>query len=136
MAYAYGIISMNTEGVSMIEIIEGQKYNHITVLKKAHKNKEYEQMYLCRCDCGKEYYLRKSRIGKNISCGCISNTGVFNIKHGYSKTRLYMVWAKIKCRCFNKNDDRYADYGGRGISICPEWMDFINFREWAIANGE
>ena len=26
-------------------------------------------------------------------------------------------------------------YGGRGITICKEWMDVKNFSEWAYKNG-
>jgi hypothetical protein len=39
-------------------------------------------------------------------------------------------------RCYNPNTNRYHRYGGRGISICEEWLsDFANFREWAVVNG-
>jgi hypothetical protein len=33
----------------------------------------------------------------------------------------------MRSRCRNKNDSDYADYGGRGIDICPEWDDFLVF---------
>lgn len=28
----------------------------------------------------------------------------------------------MKSRCFNKNGKSYKDYGGRGISVCEEWI--------------
>ena len=62
-----------------------------------------------------------------------------NYKHGESKTRLHGVWKGIKDRCYNSNHVGYKNYGGRGITICPEWTDklngFINFRNWALNNG-
>ncbi len=45
----------------------------------------------------------------------------------------------MKRRCYKPQDKSYKDYGGRGISVCDEWMDkkhgHKNFQEWAIANG-
>jgi len=68
---------------------------------------------------------------KAKSCGCNKN-----IKHGDRKIRLYGVWTNIKTRCTNPNNKRYKDYGGRGITICPEWAnDYIVFRDWSLSNG-
>ena len=33
----------------------------------------------------------------------------------------------MKKRCFDNNDKRYKDYGGRGITVSAEWMKFENF---------
>ncbi len=56
--------------------------------------------------------------------------------HGGKGTRLYNIWCKIIARCENKNDPAYHRYGGRGISICPEWRgSFAEFRNWAERNG-
>jgi hypothetical protein len=41
----------------------------------------------------------------------------------------------MKQRCFNHNNDNWDLYGGRGVSICPEWLEFIGFSQWAEANG-
>jgi hypothetical protein len=30
-------------------------------------------------------------------------------------------------RCFNPNNSSYDDYGGRGITVCEEWLSFENF---------
>lgn len=57
-----------------------------------------------------------------------------------SQTRLYKIWHGIHRRCYEPKHKAYHDYGGRGITVCPEWyMDnlqgFYNFREWAIQSG-
>ena len=59
-----------------------------------------------------------------------------NYKHGGNGTKLYYVWCTMKSRCMNKNSIDYKNYGGRGITICPEWTEnFIVFRDWALNNG-
>jgi hypothetical protein len=41
----------------------------------------------------------------------------------------------MKKRCFSPTDQAYSNYGGRGITICDEWLVFERFYEWAMANG-
>lgn len=41
----------------------------------------------------------------------------------------------MKRRCRNPNTKDWPNYGGRGISVCSEWLDYRNFRAWATANG-
>lgn len=42
----------------------------------------------------------------------------------------------MKTRCYNKDNPDYKDYGGRGITICDEWLnDFMAFYYWSINNG-
>ena len=56
--------------------------------------------------------------------------------HGQTGTRLYECWTDMKRRCYNENNKRYANYGGRGIEVCDEWRtDFKNFYDWAMSNG-
>lgn len=57
------------------------------------------------------------------------------IKHDMSHSPLYRRWIDMKARCLNPNCRNYKNYGGRGISICEEWMVFENFAKWSIENG-
>jgi hypothetical protein len=41
----------------------------------------------------------------------------------------------MHARCYNPDNPRYADWGGRGITVCVEWVGYIEFRDWALANG-
>ena len=46
-------------------------------------------------------------------------------------------------RCYDSRRKNYDKYGGRGIYVCDEWLKpngdpvqgYINFRNWAYANG-
>lgn len=40
---------------------------------------------------------------------------------------LYVIWKGIWQRCTNPKFQYYADYGGRGISVCEEWKSFETF---------
>lgn len=50
-------------------------------------------------------------------------------------TRLYDIWRDMRHRCTCKNMRNYKHYGGRGISVCEEWNDFVNFYNWAMSTG-
>lgn len=59
-----------------------------------------------------------------------------NYKHGFSKHQLYSVWRNIKTRVFNDNTHNFSNYGGKGVSICDEWVnDAASFIKWCLNNG-
>lgn len=58
-----------------------------------------------------------------------------NKRHGKSSTRIYHIWAGMKQRCSNIHATDYILYGGRGISVCNDWQDFMPFYDWAMNNG-
>lgn len=49
------------------------------------------------------------------------------LKHGMTHTKTYNSWVAMKNRCYNPKNDRYNNYGGRGIKVCERWMSFENF---------
>lgn len=42
-------------------------------------------------------------------------------------SRTYRSWQAMRSRCLNPNASNYEWYGGRGITICERWGDFMNF---------
>jgi hypothetical protein len=66
-----------------------------------------------------------------------SNTYVDDrLQHGYKGTKIWSTYHNIKQRCNNPKHPRYNDYGGRGITMCEEWLnDITSFINWAIENG-
>lgn len=118
----------------------GKRFGRLVVLKREKNNKFGCTYWLCKCDCGKTKIIRGTHLqsGKIRSCGCLTKeaTRERQITHNLSNTRLYHTYNKMKARCYRKTDHSYKDYGGRGIKICDEWLaDFMNFYNWAIANG-
>jgi hypothetical protein len=65
--------------------------------------------------------------GKIKSC-CFHKRGNVNL-------RIREIWAGMKARVSNPKKESYPNYGGRGITVCDEWIDFYNFQEWALSSG-
>lgn len=120
--------------------LTGQRFGRWTVLTREGSDKQKAATWLCRCDCGKEQIVRgyALRYGHTKSCGCLPSEQVAkrNWKHGGSRTKLYRVWDGMKKRCINLNEPAYKNYGGRGISVCDEWVrSFESFRDWGLSHG-
>ena len=119
--------------------LTGMRYGRLTVIERA-ENQGRRVMWRCLCECGEEIITRGEHLtsGRTQSCGCYNKerSSQYHTKHGESQTRLHVEWRKIKYRCSNPNNDRWDDYGGRGIEVCQKWRDsFEAFRDWALANG-
>ncbi|MDK2600564.1 hypothetical protein QO179_24015 [Bacillus stercoris] len=48
---------------------------------------------------------------------------------------MYKIWSGMKSRCLQKTNPSYSNYGGRGISIYGDWLEYESFRNWALLNG-
>jgi len=119
------------------EII-GKRFGRWTVTGHAESRNGYHRFVKVKCNCGTESEVRISVLtcGRSTSCGCIKRDAKYNLKHGFCGTPLYHSWRDMKDRCGNKNNASYENYGGRGITICNEWVDDPQeFCQWAIKNG-
>lgn len=119
---------------------EGQKVARLTLIKEIPADRG--RSWQCVCDCGKELKVREFHIRNGIikSCGCLKTeyAKIGNKVHGYNKTRLQRIHFAMKKRCYLKTHIYYKDYGGRGITVCDEWLGengLENFAEWALKNG-
>lgn len=142
----------------------GKHYGRLTVVGYDHSSGG-KRFYRCQCECGKEAIVRSDQLttGKTASCGCfLSETRGKNLQKGREKRpakagrpqrdgreerrkkyalkheqpRLYRIWQSMKSRCLYKKNKCFHCYGGRGISICSEWLSsFDNFANWALKNG-
>lgn len=100
--------------------IKGNQFNRWTVV--AYIGGGY---WACKCSCGTE----KKVIGYNLrygiskSCGCWRDEKAVedNTTHGLSDKKIYSGWLDMHERCYNVNNRRYKDWGGRGIKVCDRW---------------
>ena len=116
----------------------GQKYGRLTVTGFFHKGKKW--YWECACECGNSIITQAYlvRNGHTSSCGCLQRerASEASLVHGQSNSRLYRIYNGMKNRCYNQKQQNYENYGGRGITICEEWLkSFTSFEEWALSHG-
>lgn len=81
--------------------------------------------------------MKKMKTTKNrhnpISKKYEERTGeILPLGFSFSRTRIYKIWVHMIDRC---RDKRNRLYGGKGITVCDEWKDFITFYIWAKETG-
>jgi hypothetical protein len=116
--------------------------------KKTIKGKYCSKiLYEYKCDdCGKlEYRSAKQHSTnkhfkvKSTYCNKCRKTNGHGETHretiNRASTRLYQCWMNMKRRCCDNNNVSYYLYGGKGIKVCEEWLDFVTFKDWAMSNG-
>lgn len=120
----------------------GEIYSRWTVLELIPCQDGKTTKALCRCDCGTERIVTRGSLAnsKSKSCGCLASEiwskalKDRNTTHGQSErgklTPEYRCWRLMKRRCTNSRSLDYAEYGGRGISVCDEWLnDYTQFEQ-------
>ncbi len=115
--------------------LTGQRFERLVVLRFVDKNQFRHSLWLCECDCGIEKivlgYDLKS--GHTKSCGCLQKekASIVNTKHGHTKngklSKTWITWRGMTQRCVDIGHKQYKDYGGRGITVCRRWRNFVNF---------
>lgn len=106
----------------------GARFGRLVVKSIYNVTDSGETIYECDCDCGNTCRVTQTSLntGKTKSCGCLrretaAEIGYNHKIHGDKGTKLYNTWGALKSRCNNPDDQNYKNYGGRGITVCPEW---------------
>ena len=120
--------------------ITGQRFGSLVAIRQTGQRSRWDgEFWECQCDCGtiKNVPIHSLKTGNTKSCGCsFKRPRPHRKKTDCCNTRLYHIWANMKTRCLNPNNEyRYSRYGGRGITVCDEWMEFEPFLSWALSSG-
>lgn len=113
--------------------IDGTRFGRLLALSEdLERSTPRHRKWLCVCDCGKQKTIDVSslRSGATQSCGCLHReaASLAARKHGMAGTATHISWSSMIARCERVSNNRYAQYGARGISVCPRWReDFANF---------
>jgi hypothetical protein len=112
-----------------LEISTGTRFGRLSIVKEVTpyvwNNIKYRQ-FECKCDCNKivEVRLDRMKSGAINSCGCYHKDKV--TKHNHSnrikKSPEYQSYSAMIQRCTNPKNRDYKNYGGRGITVCKEWL--------------
>lgn len=108
----------------MRENLVGKKFGKLTVVG-GPTSRDGARWWECKCDCGGTSKVSTGSLncGNSESCGCEkraagARNGKLNRVHGMTRTPVGQSWQGMLNRCYNKNQDQYEDYGGRGIKVC------------------
>lgn len=110
--------------------LTGQRYGRLSVRGRA-PNRGRRVRWYCDCTCGAQTTVvaDQLRSSRTRSCGCLQREELRErrFRHGQARpparTPEYRAWCQMKTRCTNPNCDKFQYYGGRGITICPQWID-------------
>ncbi|MDG9717442.1 hypothetical protein [Streptomyces sp. DH24] len=111
----------------------GDRHERLTIIEVVPRKVH------CMCDCGAEHTIARGKWGKTKSCGCLQRETTaarnrLNQTHGMSKTKTYRVWVAMIQRCTDPNATGYANWGGRGITVCERWRN--SFEAFLADMGE
>lgn len=65
--------------------------------------------------------------GRRVPRHDLSLRNKLNATHNMTDTPTWNSWKAMRDRCLRVTDKDYANYGGRGITICQSWHSFENF---------
>lgn len=112
-------------------LLTGRSYGRLTVAREGGRTASGSVIWECTCVCGGTARAtgRDLASGHTASCGCLQSekAGAMRRTHGLSGAHIFRVWHWMKDRCLNTKNKNWPRYGGRGILVCSEWMDFENF---------
>ena len=97
--------------------------------KETSKQKRRYGIYKCFCGVEFKAITQNVKKGKTKSCGCFKKDKVKErfTSHGLGRHKLYNIWNSMIQRCTNPKIKNYKNYGGRGITVCNEWLSINNF---------
>ena len=124
--------------------VKGQRFGRLVAIEPTRERKRGGVVWRCKCDCGNEVFMSLDVLQAKTtkSCGCVRRENAvkngkgncFAKTHGMKDTKIYRTWQHMKQRCFNPHNKSFADYGGRGITVCEEWRnDFVAFYNYVSA---
>jgi len=116
-----------------------RRFGFLKVIAFAGYNKWSQSRWLCVCKCGDEHTTTGDLLvsGRQKSCGCNRYPrGKKNPRYttgaGSIHLNEFRTYCAMRQRCGNPKNNRYEDYGGRGISICKRWSGpngFVHFMQ-------
>lgn len=116
--------------------LTGKTFARLFVIKRGDNDQKGLPRWICSCACGNEILVlgQSLKSGNTKSCGCYHKDRVSEThrKEGHSggrnqRTRTYRTWNSMLSRCNTATCKEYKNYGGRGIKVCDEWMDYSVF---------
>jgi hypothetical protein len=106
------------------EIYIGETIGDMTVIGAFRDEKNDRRMLQCICNvCGREKAIYEGNLRDRENCSSHAVSCGFGLKR--QDKNFYDVWAHMKDRIYNPNNEAYHRYGGRGLTT--DYNNFVDF---------
>ena len=124
--YRVGKIFKNNDGFEF-KIVEYIEYSNVTV---EFIETGYRKNTIWQC-------VERGTI-KDLWSKTVLGVGQRGTKYkcelGSLEHRAYRTWLGMIRRCYGENNTGYKTYGGAGVMVCDEWLNFDNYCDFFLAN--
>lgn len=113
--------------------LAGKRFGRLLAVAPDERSVAGFTRWRCLCDCGNTTVVHTAALNDEHtrSCGCLLEESRRKVEHGHAragrKTPTYYSWMDMHSRCRNRRHQDFADYGGRGITVCERWKKFEHF---------
>ncbi len=126
--------------------LEGQQFGELKVLKRDGFTRHGYVQWRCVCTCGQQVSVGGDNLRRGYKKACGINGHRFNARQSVVLSGMrspatrplnpglttqykseYQTWTDMKRRCFQPQNHNFKNYGARGITVEPRWMEFKNF---------
>lgn len=129
--------STQCHSISKIKNLKGLRFGRLLVIEMVLSGTKLlypknRAVWKCLCDCGNERIVLGNYLvkGYSKSCGCHTKER----SYGQTKNPEYKIWRNMQKRCYDTKNEKYKDYGGRGIKVCERWL--ISFKNFLFDMGK
>lgn len=109
----------------------GEIHGKLTIKSFVRMHPRNGAVWLGQCECGnsREVFGGSLKRGTIKSCKkCIvMKAPTHGETVGYKPSTEYMAFMSMKSRCYNPSAANFKRYGGRGVSVCEEWLQEDGF---------
>lgn len=119
--------------------VHNTKNGKIQVIKYYNRNKVFFRFVDSGFETSsKSQAMREGKITDRLSKTVLGiatiGDGAYKNTINYKTTTVYKCWIGIIYRCYDKKTSSFPRYGGRGVFVCKEWLNFQNFADWYEKN--
>ena len=102
----------------IVRDLTGQTFGFLTMLKPSDRTAGHgkKAIWWARCVCGKELEVPTDGFKTKELRSAARRS------HGMSQHPAYWVWRSMVDRCTLPTHQAWKNYGGRGITICSQWL--------------
>jgi hypothetical protein len=120
----------------------GVRQGRLYVTRRVGSRQDGQSTWECICECGNRCVKSSGRLRAGVkTCGTACGVAASNrrrVKHAMAKSKEHRAWQAAKQRCFNPKNPQYKNYGARGISMHPDWVESFDafYRHIGPAPGQ